>query len=172
MTWVVTLESGQHHNQALEASADCDEPPTNDFCKPEPRVHSFGGDIPRLEVEEDDTEFDERGSVNLSMCILVMLETLCDSVWVYATSGKGYASDPWLPKKLHNDLVTVGMGNIRIIVKSDTVASIIDMRKETIKCRGDAPTGCEDSRVGDPNSNGKIGAHHPRGEGTDTHVAS
>ena len=87
------------------------------------------------EVVEGDTEYDECGSANLNMCILVMLETLCHSVWVYATNGKGYASDPWLPKKLHNDLLTVGMGNVRIIVKCDTEASIIDMRKEMIKCR-------------------------------------
>ena len=60
-TWVVTLQSGQDHRQAFEAPADCDEPPTNEFRKPEPRVNRFGGDIPGLEIEEDDTEFEHIG---------------------------------------------------------------------------------------------------------------
>ena len=108
------------------------------------------------EVIEDDDEFVESGQVGMSMTILIMTETLCDSVWAYVTSAKGFASDAWLPKKLHNDLTTVGMGLTRIIVKTDTEPAILDLRREMSKARGDAPTGFEDSRVGDSNSNAKI----------------
>ena len=51
------------------------------------------------EIVEIDTELDKDESVNMSMTMMVMTETLCDSVWTYATRGKGYASDPWLPRK-------------------------------------------------------------------------
>ena len=108
------------------------------------------------EVIEDNGEFGESASVSTSMTMLVMVETMCDSVWTYATNAKGYASDPWLPKKLQSDLTTVGMGLVRIVVKTDTEPAILDLRREMAKGRGDAPTGFEDSRVGDSNSNAKI----------------
>ena len=76
------------------------------------------------EVIEDSDEFAETGTVGQSMTIMVMLETLCGSVWAYATSGKGYAADPWLTKRIHSDLMTVGMGLIRIIIKTDTEPAI------------------------------------------------
>ena len=106
--------------------------------------------------DNDDDEFKYAGVVSLSMTLLVMYESLCESIWTYAVNAKGFASDPWLPKKLHNDLTTVGMGHIRIVVKTDTEPAILDLRREMTKSRGEAPTGFEDSRVGDSNSNGKI----------------
>ena len=45
---------------------------------------------------------------------------------------------------------------MRIVVKTDTEPAIVDLRREMSKHRGDAPTGFEDSRVGDSNSNAKI----------------
>ena len=108
------------------------------------------------EVIENDDEFDETGVARISMTFLVMVETLCESVWAYATNAKGFASDPWLPKKIHNDLVTVGLGVTRIVMKTDNEPAIVDLRREVSRVREDAPTGFEDSRVGDSNSNGKI----------------
>ena len=108
------------------------------------------------EVIEEDSEFEQAGAVGISMTLMVMMETLCGSVWAYATSGKGFAADPWLPKRVHLDLVTVGMGHGRIIVKTDNEPAILDVRKAIAGNRGDAPTAFEDSRVGDSNSNGKV----------------
>ena len=59
------------------------------------------------EVIENDHVFDESGIASVSMTFLVMVETLCESVGSYAPNAKGFASDPWLPKKIHNDLLTV-----------------------------------------------------------------
>ena len=58
------------------------------------------------ETLEDDNELKQDGSVRVSMTILVMLETLCESVWAYAVSTKGYMSDLWLPGEIANDLTT------------------------------------------------------------------
>ena len=90
------------------------------------------------EVIEDGDEFEETGAVGQSMTLMVMLETLCGSVWAYATNGKGYAADPWLTKRIHSDLVTVGMGTIRIVVKTDTEPAILDVRRAIAGARGDA----------------------------------
>ena len=106
-----------------------------------------------LEINEGNGQ--EEG-VAMTMTLLVMIETLCDSVWCYATNGKGHASDPWLARKLHQDLATVGVGATQIVIKSDTEAAIVELRREVTKSRGDAPTGFDDSRVGDSNSNGKV----------------
>ena len=62
------------------------------------------------EVIEDASEMGQEEAVKKSMTILVMVETLCGSVWSYATTGKGYASDQWLPRKIHSDLTTAGIG--------------------------------------------------------------
>ena len=106
-----------------------------------------------LEVNEGNGQ--EEG-VAMTMTMMVMVETLCDSVWSYATNGKGHASDPWLAKKIQQDLATVGVGATRIVIKSDTEAAIVELRREVAKSRGDVPTGFDDSRVGDSNSNGKV----------------
>ena len=71
------------------------------------------------EVIEDATEMGQEEAVKKSRTIMVMVETLCGSVWSYATKGKGYASDQWLPRKIHNDLTTAGMGAAHISLKTD-----------------------------------------------------
>ena len=108
------------------------------------------------EIIEEKDEFTSGGAVRTSMTILVMLETLCESVWVYTVNAKGVAADKWLPGKIANDLTTVGMGNTRIVVKTDTEPAIVDLRNSLSEARDGIPTGFDDSRVGDSNSNGKI----------------
>ena len=108
------------------------------------------------EVITDETEFSESGTAQMSMTILVMLETLCDSIWAYATRGKGVASDPWLPKRIAGDLETVGLANVRVVVKTDAEPAIVDVKHAVAEIRGGTPTGQEESRVGDSNSNGKV----------------
>ena len=39
-------------------------------------------------IENDDDEFDESVVAKISMTFLVMVETLCESVWAYATNAK------------------------------------------------------------------------------------
>ena len=43
------------------------------------------------EIVEDDNYFEEPGTVNLSMTLLILLKALNDSTWVYATTAKGFA---------------------------------------------------------------------------------
>ena len=101
------------------------------------------------EVVETEDEFTAEGMARVSMTILVMLETLCESVWAYSVRAKGYAADPWLPGKIANDLATVGVADTRIVIKTDTEPAIIDLRKAVGTSRGGTPTGYDDSRVGD-----------------------
>ena len=87
--------------------------------------------VPKAHLDyENDDEFDESGVAKISMTFLVMVETLCKSAWAYATNAKGFALDPWLPKKMHNDLATVGLGVNPIIMKTDNEPAIVDLRWE------------------------------------------
>ena len=97
------------------------------------------------ETIESEDEFAEERSASVSMTILVMFETLCESVWAYTVRAKGVASDPWLPDKLAQDLATVGVANARIVVKTDTEPAIVDLRKAVGASRGGTPTGYDDS---------------------------
>ena len=73
------------------------------------------------------------------MTIFIMLDTFCESVWVYAVQAKGYVSDAWLHRWLANDSATVGGGSTNSIFKTDTELAIIDLRKRAGRdVRGDA----------------------------------
>ena len=58
--------------------------------------------------------------------------------------------------KICEDLATVGLGKARIVVKTDQEPAIVDSQNAIARCRSDAGTALESSRVGDSNSNGKI----------------
>ena len=58
--------------------------------------------------------------------------------------------------KLQKCFTTVGLGLICIVITTDTEPATLDSRRDMSKNRGDAPTGFEDSGLGDSNSSGKI----------------
>ena len=120
-----------------------------------PKAHLDYAYLQEELIEEED-EFTAEGSVRSSMTILVMLETLCESVWTYAVHAKGVVSDPWLADKLAKDLATAGVANCGIVVKTDTEPAIVDLRNSLAASRGGTPTAFDDSRVGDSNSNARI----------------
>ena len=91
-----------------------------------------------------------------SMTIMVMLETLCKSIWAYAIEGKGAISVDWLAQQVVEDIETVGLAEERIITKTDQEASIIQLQQEVARRRKDTGTALENSRVGDSDSNGRI----------------
>ena len=107
----------------------------------ENRIDDILRNVRILYEDEDDNEFDKTGLVNLSMTFLVVVETLCESFWAYDTNAKGFASDPWLPKIMHNDPVTVGVGVTRVIMKTGNEPAIVDLGREVLSIRDDAPTG-------------------------------
>ena len=111
-------------------------------------------------IKEDQTTIeDDHGkttAARVCMTILVMAETLCNSVWAYAIEGKGGVSADWLAPKIVEDLGTVGLTQERIIAKSDQEASIVQLQHEIAKLRKGVGTGIENSRVGDSDSNGMI----------------
>ena len=103
-------------------------------------------------------EFKEEANVRTSMTILIMMETLCNSVWAYTVHKKGVQADPWLPGKLTKDLATAGMAGTRIIVKTDTEPAIVDLRNAIADHRGGAPpvstTRASGTRTATPRSRG------------------
>ena len=111
-------------------------------------------------IKEDQTAIeDEHGASEVArvcMTILVMVETLCNSVWAYSIEGKGAASADWLAPKIVEDMNTIGMANERIIAKSDQEPAIVQLQHEVARLRKDAGTAIENSRVGDSNSNGAV----------------
>ena len=109
--------------------------------------------------EEETVTTEEHGQkveAKISMTAMVMLETMCSSVWAYAIDAKGSSSLDWLARQVVSDLETVGLSQERIIVKSDQEPSIVQLQKEIARQRGEASTGIENSRVGDSDSNGRI----------------
>ncbi len=104
-------------------------------------------------ITDDHTDKEE---ATVSLTALVMKETMCDSVWAYALKSKSVTEDPWIAEQIVDDLNTIGMGNHRIIVKTDQEASIVEMQSEIARRRSDAGTSLENSKVGDSNSNGKV----------------
>ncbi len=91
----------------------------------------------------------------LTLTVMVMIETLCHSVWAYAVSSKG-ASEAWVSEQIVEDMDTIGLSKERIITKADQEASITDVQNNIVAARGPQGTAIEQSRVGDSNSNGKI----------------
>ena len=73
-----------------------------------------------LHEEETTTEGEhgEEKQSQVSMTMMVMLETLCESVWSYAVEGKGAISLDWLAAKVVEDIETVGLSKERIITKT------------------------------------------------------
>ena len=105
-----------------------------------------------VKESEHSTEKDAK----ISMTVMVMLETMCSSVWAYALEGKGATSVDWLAQQVVTDIETVGLANERIITKTDQEASIVQLQQEVARQRKEAGTALENSRVGDSDSNGKI----------------
>ena len=103
----------------------------------------------KVSDHEDSTKAD------VSLTAMVMLETMCHSIWAYAVESKG-ASETWLTEQMLEDIETVGLAEERIIVKADQESSIGDVQRSIAKARAGHGTALENSRVGDSNSNGKI----------------
>ena len=109
--------------------------------------------------EEETVKEGEHGSETeskVSMTVMVMLETMCSSVWAYAIEGKGATSLDWLAQQVVEDIETVGLSKERIITKTDQEASIVQLQQEVARHRKEGGTALENSRVGDSDSNGKI----------------
>ena len=109
--------------------------------------------------EEETVKEGEHGTeteAKVSMTVMVMLETMCSSVWAYALEGKGAASVDWFAQQVVVDIETVGLAKERVITKTDQEASIVQLQHEVARQRKEAGTAIENSRVGDSDSNGKI----------------
>ena len=111
-------------------------------------------------LHEEETVVEEehgnRTESKISMTIMVLIETLCSSVWAYALDSKGSETLDWLSRQVVQDIETVGLSQERIIMKSDQEASMVQLQKEVARQRSDFGTAIENSKVGDSNSNGKI----------------
>ena len=102
------------------------------------------------------TDHEQTEAARTVMTVLVVVETLCRSIWAYACESKG-ASEAWVVEQVAYDLQTVGLANERIVIKSDQEPSIIEMQRAVAAQRaGHGSTAIENSRVGDSNSNGRV----------------
>ena len=120
------------------------------------RVGMDYGFIQEEQMVEKDEENGQKELVKFIMTILVMTETLCDSVWSYALEGKGAVSTDWIAPKMVEDMNTMGLKQERIITKSDQEPSIVQVQHEIAKLRTESGTAIENSRVGESDSNGKV----------------
>ena len=106
----------------------------------------------KVKARED--EHVEEVKANISMTILVMVETMCRSIWAYVVEHKG--SDEWVAEQIVDDLETVGLANERIVIKADQEAVITDLQRNVAQLRKGYGSALEQSRVGDSNSNGRV----------------
>ena len=77
------------------------------------------------------TDNEDATKIEVSLTALVMVETLCHSVWAYAVSSKG-AAEAWVSEQIVEDLETIGLAQERIITKADQEASITDVQRSKI----------------------------------------
>ena len=118
-----------------------------------PRVtmdYAFLTESGRTKAEED-----AELTAKMYMTILVLVESMCRSVWTYAVESKG-ASEMWLESQILEDFDTIGLTNEKLIIKADQEASITEVQKMLVKSRAGHGTALEQSRVGDSNSNGRV----------------
>ena len=107
------------------------------------------------DVVEKDNEHEETTIARMAMTVLVMMDTLCSSIWSYAVKSKGMA-EKWVAEQMAEDIETIGLSEERIILKADQEASITEVQRAVAKAREGYGTAIEQSKVGDSNTNGKI----------------
>ena len=101
------------------------------------------------------TDHEETEKAKTSLTVLVLVESLCRSIWAYAVESKG-ASEAWVVEQILEDMQTVGLSNERIILKTDQEPSITELQRSIVEARAGHGTAIENSRVGDSNSNGRV----------------
>ena len=102
------------------------------------------------------TDHEQTEAARTVMTVLIVVETLCRSIWAYACESKG-ASEQWVVEQVVQDLQTVGLSDERIVIKSDQEPSITELQRAIAAQRaGHGSTAVENSRVGDSNSNGRV----------------
>ena len=107
------------------------------------------------EVVAKSTDHSESETAKTVLTVLVLVETLCRSIWAYACESKG-AGEQWLIDQIVDDIQTIGLSEERIIVKSDQENSITELQRGIATARAGHGTAIENSRVGDSNSNGRV----------------
>ena len=70
----------------------------------------------------------------MSMTVMVMVETMCHSVWAYVVESKG-SGEEWMIDQMLEDMQTVGLANERIIIKTDQENAITDVQNALGKAR-------------------------------------
>ena len=107
------------------------------------------------DVRSTEASNEKKEIAKTSLTVLVMMETMCRSVWGYVCSAKG-GSEEWLVDQIIEDMETIGLAEERIIVKTDQESSMTDIQNCIAKKRAKHGTAIENSRVGDSNSNAKV----------------
>ncbi len=81
--------------------------------------------------EESREDEEDAAAEKLSLTVLVMLETLCHSIWAYTVRSKG-ASEAWVSEHIVADMETVGITEERLIVKADQENSVTDVQRAMV----------------------------------------
>ncbi|MBN71658.1 MAG: hypothetical protein CME32_20555 [Gimesia sp.] len=122
-------------------------------------VEEAHSSIPRVSMDycflTEDKKEDDGEVARYTLTVLVMVETLCRSLWAYAVGSKG-ASEDWVAEQIVDDIETIGLAEERVILKTDQENSITDLQRAVVKLRTGHGTAMEQSRVGDSNSNGRV----------------
>ena len=106
---------------------------------------------------EDLTE-EEKIDESKARTVLVMKDSLVESIFAYVVSKKGATHEEWLAQQMLDDLDSLGLNRARIVMKSDPEKAIEDVKKDVSRRRiaiGQSTTQ-ESTAVGDSNMNGRV----------------
>ena len=85
-------------------------------------------------VKGTEEEHENGETAKTSMTVLVIVETLCRSVWAYVCETKG-GSEDWAVDRIVYDTATFGLSGERIILKGDQESSLTDFQRQIAKAR-------------------------------------
>ena len=85
--------------------------------------------------------------------VLVSEDLATGGIRAHLVSAKGNG-DPWIARKIKDDIEELGHGSAPVRLKSDQEPAIVDVQRAVIAKRGNAPTILANSPVGDSPSNG------------------
>ena len=85
-------------------------------------------------MKASETDHTDNAAARVCMTILVMIETLCRSVWAYAIQSKG-ATEDWVSEQIVEDLKTICLRDEILIIKADQESSITDIQRAVARMR-------------------------------------
>ena len=101
-------------------------------------------------------EMEGVGSDKTRDTVLVSEDLATGGFRAHLVLGKKETENPWIARKIKDDIEEFGYGGAPVRIKSDQEPAIVDVQRAVIAKRGNAPTIPVSSPVGESQSNGRV----------------